>query len=61
MDKYNVLGKVLEAIELYRKANHFVDAAKLLFKLADESSEVPSHTLKTKKLYVLGRFVRGYY
>ena len=26
-------NRVLDAIELYRKANHFVDAAKLLFKV----------------------------
>jgi len=47
-------GKVLDAIELYRKANHYIDAAKLMFKLAAESSEIPSHALRTKKLYVLG-------
>jgi WD repeat-containing protein 35 len=35
----HLLGKdkVLEAIELYRKANHFLDAAKLLFKLAADA------------------------
>lgn len=27
-------NKLLEAIELYRKANHFVDAAKLLFQVS---------------------------
>ena len=48
------LGKVLDAIELYRKANHYIDAAKLMFQLAKDSSEIPSHALRTKKLYVLG-------
>ena len=47
-------GKILDAIELYRKANHYIEAAKLMFKLAEESSEIPSHALRTKKLYVLG-------
>ena len=47
-------GKVLDAIELYRKANHYIDAAKLMFQLAKDSSEIPSHALRTKKLYVLG-------
>uniref|UniRef100_A0A9J7XKM3 WD repeat domain 35 n=1 Tax=Cyprinus carpio carpio TaxID=630221 RepID=A0A9J7XKM3_CYPCA len=35
-------NKTLEAVELYRKAHHFLDAAKLMFKIAEE-----------KKLYVL--------
>ena len=28
--------KILDAIELYRKANHFVDAAKLIFQVCEK-------------------------
>lgn len=46
-------NKTLDAIELYRKANHFIDAAKLLFKVAGEVSDAKTNPLRAKKLYVL--------
>eukprot|EP01137_Pigoraptor_chileana_P013479 Opistho-2@67034 len=45
--------KTLNAIELYRKANHFVEAARLLFQLAQESATAKASPLRCKKLYVL--------
>ncbi|XP_047144990.1 WD repeat-containing protein 35 isoform X1 [Hydra vulgaris] len=47
-------NRILDAIELYRKANHFVDAAKLLFQLADGVAKSRTHPMRAKKLYVLG-------
>ncbi|XP_031567757.1 WD repeat-containing protein 35-like isoform X2 [Actinia tenebrosa] len=46
-------NKILNAIELYRKANHFIDAAKLLFKLAQETANPRTNPVRGKKLYVL--------
>ncbi|XP_073481441.1 WD repeat-containing protein 35 isoform X2 [Aquarana catesbeiana] len=46
-------NKTLDAIELYRKANHFLEAAKLLFKIADEEAKKRTKPLRVKKLYVL--------
>ncbi|MED6241180.1 WD repeat-containing protein 35 [Ataeniobius toweri] len=46
-------NKTLEAVELYRKAHHFLDAAKLMFKIADEEGKKMSRPLRVKKLYVL--------
>ncbi|XP_064652091.1 WD repeat-containing protein 35-like [Lineus longissimus] len=46
-------NKTLNAIELYRKASHFLDAAKLLFKIAEEESKKNSRAMRMKKLYVL--------
>uniref|UniRef100_A0A7S0R8E2 Anaphase-promoting complex subunit 4 WD40 domain-containing protein n=1 Tax=Chlamydomonas leiostraca TaxID=1034604 RepID=A0A7S0R8E2_9CHLO len=45
--------KFLEAIELYRKANHHMEAAKLLTDLAQASAAKKVHPLRVKKLYVL--------
>eukprot|EP01135_Chromosphaera_perkinsii_P001605 Nk52_evm75s207 gene=Nk52_evmTU75s207 len=45
--------KKLQAIELYRKANHFVEAAKLLCSLAKESEKMKPNPLRAKKLHVL--------
>uniref|UniRef100_A0A061SDB5 Wd repeat-containing protein 35 isoform x2 n=1 Tax=Tetraselmis sp. GSL018 TaxID=582737 RepID=A0A061SDB5_9CHLO len=45
--------KRLEAIELYRKANHHTEAAKLLVELAEKSASQKVHPLRCKKLYVL--------
>ena len=45
--------KTLEAIELYRKASHYIAAAKLLFKTAKETVDPISNPLRGKKLYVL--------
>ncbi|XP_014880657.1 WD repeat-containing protein 35-like [Poecilia latipinna] len=46
-------NKTLEAVELYRKAHHFLDAAKLMFKVADKEAKKMSRPLRVKKLYVL--------
>lgn len=55
-------NKLLEAIELYRKANHFVDAAKLLFQLADQVAKSRVNPMRAKKLYVLGgRLIENYH
>ncbi|KAG0418880.1 hypothetical protein HPB47_004532 [Ixodes persulcatus] len=46
--------KVLSAVELYRKANRFLDAAQLMFKIAAEEYKKNHHTpLTMKKIYVL--------
>ncbi|TKS86180.1 WD repeat-containing protein 35 [Collichthys lucidus] len=46
-------NKTLEAVELYRKAHHFLDAAKLMFKIANQEAERRTRPLRVKKLYVL--------
>ncbi|KAF2982220.1 hypothetical protein EK904_002644, partial [Melospiza melodia maxima] len=46
-------NKILDAIELYRKANYFFEAAKLMFQIADEESKKRTKPLRVKKLYVL--------
>ncbi|KAJ8550446.1 hypothetical protein ON010_g10623 [Phytophthora cinnamomi] len=46
-------GKILQAIELYRRANKSTEAAKLLAKLAKEVGKNP---LRAKKLHVLAAF-----
>ncbi|XP_029586677.1 WD repeat-containing protein 35 isoform X1 [Salmo trutta] len=46
-------NKPLEAVELYRKAHHFLEAAKLMFKIADEEAKRRTRPLRVKKLYVL--------
>ncbi|KAL1124025.1 hypothetical protein AAG570_001795 [Ranatra chinensis] len=43
----------LEAVHLYRKANRYLEAAKLLFKTVKEEVEKKSKPLRIKKLYVL--------
>ena len=45
--------KTFQAIELYRKANHFLEGAKLLFSLASSETKKRSGPLRIKKLYVL--------
>jgi len=45
--------KPLQAIELYRKANHHTEAAKLLTKMAQEMAAQKVNPLRVKKLYVL--------
>nr|KAG5696704.1 hypothetical protein BaRGS_012073 [Batillaria attramentaria] len=47
-------NKVLSAIELYRKAGNFMEAAKLLFKVAEEQKAAKRSPLSLKKMYVLG-------
>ena len=44
---------MLQAIELYRKANHFLEAARLLMNLAKEETAKRASPLRIKKLYVL--------
>ncbi|XP_066601241.1 WD repeat-containing protein 35 [Prorops nasuta] len=46
-------GKRLQAIELYKKANYNLQAAKLLLQLAEEQSKNRSNPLRVKKIYVL--------
>ncbi|XP_051471912.1 WD repeat-containing protein 35 isoform X3 [Apus apus] len=46
-------SKIFDAIELYRKANYFFEAAKLMFKVADEEAKKRTKPLRVKKLYVL--------
>ncbi|XP_063088248.1 WD repeat-containing protein 35 isoform X3 [Cavia porcellus] len=46
-------NKTLDAVELYRKASYFFDAAKLMFKIADEEAKKRTKPLRVKKLYVL--------
>eukprot|EP00050_Salpingoeca_kvevrii_P018636 m.76510 g.76510 ORF g.76510 m.76510 type:complete len:1153 (+) comp8114_c0_seq1:167-3625(+) len=45
-------NREIEAIELYRKANHYLDAAKLLFQVAANVGG-QSNPLRAKKIYVL--------
>lgn len=44
---------LLQAIELYRKANHFISAAKLVMKIAKREAEINASPLQLKKIYVL--------
>ncbi|XP_015110553.1 WD repeat-containing protein 35 [Diachasma alloeum] len=46
-------GKRLQAIELYRSANCFLEAAKLLLRLAEEQTRLRANPLRVKKIYVL--------
>ncbi|KAH8026538.1 hypothetical protein HPB51_021150 [Rhipicephalus microplus] len=46
-------GKILSAVELYRKANRFRDAAQLMFKVATEESKKNHAPSVMKKIYVL--------
>ena len=46
-------SKIPQAIELYQKANHHTEAAKLLSKLAQEAGKSKMHPLRAKKLYVM--------
>jgi len=46
-------GKQLAAVELYRKANQYTDAARLLSKLAAEVGASRMNPLRAKKLFVM--------
>ncbi|XP_057331775.1 WD repeat-containing protein 35 [Microplitis mediator] len=46
-------GKRLQAIELYKTANCFLAAAKLLVSLAEQQAKTRANPLRVKKLYVL--------
>lgn len=51
----HLLGKdhVAEAVELYRKANHGLEAAKLLYQLAAEAAAKGAPPMRARQLYVL--------
>jgi len=46
-------NKQLHAVELYRKANQYTDAAKLLSKLGEDEGTARVHPLRAKKLFVM--------
>ncbi|XP_048354934.1 WD repeat-containing protein 35 isoform X1 [Sphaerodactylus townsendi] len=46
-------NKPLDAVKLYYKANYFFDAAKLMFKIADDEAKKRTKPLRVKKLYVM--------
>jgi len=53
--------KIFNAIELYRKARHYLDAARLMFEVADREAKQQSTPLLIKKTYVLsGLLVEQY-
>ncbi|XP_063406795.1 WD repeat-containing protein 35-like isoform X2 [Mytilus trossulus] len=54
-------NKFVNAIELYRKAGHYLEAAKLLFKLANEQTKKKLKPLHIKKMYVLGGLLVEHY
>ncbi|XP_021346413.1 WD repeat-containing protein 35-like isoform X1 [Mizuhopecten yessoensis] len=47
-------NKTVNAIELYRKAGHYLEAAKLLFQMAQEQAKKREKPLHIKKMFVLG-------
>lgn len=49
-------NKILEVVELYRRANHFLDAAKLLFKVVVTMSFVLSFIVSFVLSFVLSSF-----
>lgn len=46
-------NRIMEAVELYRKANHFLSAAKLLYQLAENEAQKKANPMRIKKLNVL--------
>jgi WD repeat-containing protein 35 len=46
--------KVFNAIELYRKARHYLDAARLMFDVAEKEVKLKNSPLLIKKTFVLG-------
>lgn len=46
-------NKLLNAIELYGKAGHYLEAAKLMYKIAEDEAKKKSRALRIKQLYVL--------
>ncbi|XP_054288459.1 WD repeat-containing protein 35-like [Macrosteles quadrilineatus] len=46
-------GTSLEVVQLYRKAGRYLDAAKLMYQVAEEEGQKRAKPLKMKKLYVL--------
>lgn len=54
-------NKIFDAIELYRKARHYLDAARLMFDVADREAKKRTNPLLIKKMYVLsGLLVEQY-
>ena len=54
-------NKIFNAIELYRKARHYLDSARLMFDVADREAKQRSNPLLIKKMYVLsGLLVEQY-
>eukprot|EP00741_Cyanophora_paradoxa_P024440 tig00022075_g23597.t1 len=45
--------KIIQAVELYRKANRHMDAARLLVQLGKQTASTKVNPLRAKKLYVL--------
>lgn len=55
-------NNLVHAIELYRKAGRYLEAAKLMYKLAKEASAKRSQPLKVKKMFVLtGLLIEQYH
>ncbi|ESO83236.1 hypothetical protein LOTGIDRAFT_197584 [Lottia gigantea] len=55
-------NKTINAIELYRKAGHFMEAAKLIYKIAEEQGKKKGKPLQMKKLYILaGLMIEQYH
>ncbi|KAF7991771.1 hypothetical protein HCN44_010572 [Aphidius gifuensis] len=46
-------GKILQAIELFKSANCYIEASKLLVKLAEEQAKLRTNPMRVKKIYVL--------
>lgn len=46
-------GRIVAAVELYKKAGHFIQAAKKLFEIGKEETSKKSNPLRIKKIYVL--------
>lgn len=59
--QYLTQNKIFHAIELYRKARHYLDAARLMFDVADREAKKRNNPLFIKKMYVLcGLLVEQY-
>lgn len=55
-------NNLVHAIELYRKAGRYLEAAKLMYKLAKEAASKRSQPLKVKKMFVLtGMLIEQYH
>jgi WD repeat-containing protein 35 len=54
-------NKIFNAIELYRKARHYLDAARLMFEVAEREAKQTNSPLLIKKMYILaGLLVEQY-
>ena len=47
-------NKIFNAIELFRKARHYLDAARLMFDITNKEAKTRNSPLLLKKMYVLG-------